>query len=81
MGYQGWTNEQTWCVALTLDNNRSYLSTAMRLRGLKVFCASLRKEIVDMAPWAWPDGYDEAYINWDELKEHYKTKRDENGLN
>ena len=36
---------------------------------LKRYCHTLRGEIFSMAYWAWPEGYQENQVNWNEAYE------------
>ena len=72
MSYQGYSNEQTWCVCLTLNNTKSYQDKAKAapdIEELKRYCHTLRGEIFSMAYWAWPEAYQENQVNWVEVYE------------
>jgi hypothetical protein len=85
--YQGWTNAQTWCVALTLNNHSKTQDAAMsKVRDnlewpriaeveLRNYCGSIIGDIYDMAPWAWNDCQAlSADVNWEEIREHFELK-------
>lgn len=80
MNYQGWTNSQTWCVALCFDNTEAHLSEALEICRGENSAERLRKmgikrtlEIRKMAPWVWVLANLDA-VNWTELVRHYKRK-------
>lgn len=77
--YQGWANAQTWSLALTMDNTKQLqdkmiglCSSEAPIQEILKFCASQKKEIENMAPWAWPFGYDSLKVNWTEIRKHYQ---------
>lgn len=81
MKYQGWFNAQTWCVALTLNNTKNNQDKFIELvkaghtwKVINEHCNSLSGEIYNMAPWAWPNGYNAADVDWDEIYIHFMDK-------
>ena len=85
--YQGWTNEETWQVALILDNTKDYQDKALhackaftndfkrfKLLGLVV---TLGKQDKDLETAEIINKLNFAKINFQELIEHYNTKNAE----
>lgn len=81
MSYQGWTNPQTWCLALTMDNTKEHqdfmIENYDNLEALKTYCYTKRGDIFHMAMWAWPEAYQADQVNWTEIQNHYKDKQNE----
>ncbi len=88
--YQGWTNAQTWCVALLFDNDERLFSLALgALKESEGLSSVAESELLELArnnnrriyataPWAWCDGETLTdHVNWGELREHYQTKLNE----
>lgn len=85
MTYQGWHNQQTWCVAGFIDNDRLMLEQAINIskhnlgnrpaakQGLKDLVLSKWFDVHNFAPWAW-EQKTISDVNWDELLNHYYTK-------
>lgn len=85
MTYQGWTNEQTWCVAAYIDNDRELLPKAINYgkhnlgnrpaakQGLNDLVLLNWFGVFKFAPWAWEQKTIND-VNWDELLTHYYTK-------
>ena len=84
--YQGWKNEQTWCVALTFDNEKITQDRALSIVRdnqeyphatdalLRDFAGSIPGKVYDMAPWAWEGDKDLSFVSWTEIREHYERK-------
>lgn len=61
--YQGWTNQETWCVWCTLNNSRKNQELALEsVKGPKpekmlwLLCErTLNREIEQFAPWIWEE--------------------------
>lgn len=83
--YQGYTNRQTWCTALTIDQNkdankraRLYATnddTARAAELLEQYCRMhLKTEMYEMAPWAWDNCAPEfpSMVDWVELIKQYR---------
>lgn len=84
MNYQGWSNAQTWCVALTLNNPEKLQREAFSIaRDYDVEAAAFvlwlmanrhRGTIEAMAAWAWEDKSLRFDVNWREIAEEMKDK-------
>ena len=83
---QGWTNDKTWCVAMTIDNTKHHLDTVLYFarnknnQGIVGYCWEIRGDIFNMATWAWPEAVSKQslnMVNWNEIFEHYQTKINE----
>jgi len=82
--YQGWTNYETWAVALWLDNERSTYDMAMELASEPKEAYQLGDELKDMLEQSmpdlgatiWADLLNGAWseVNWREIGEHYQQK-------
>ncbi len=86
--YQGWTNPQTWCVALAFNSKLTIHDQALDIVNSTVdatrAAALLRSlglayivDIKTIAPWAWENGKTLSTVNWDEIKEHFRLKLEE----
>lgn len=85
---QGWTNDATWCVALTLDNTPEHLRLAQEITRdcaspslheaaeatLMIYCRRIKHEITAMASWVWEDAT-LADVDWAQLRKHYEETR------
>lgn len=87
--YQGWTNAQTWCIALTIDQTEALQIKVFEMvdkhKYKEIFINRLRTwvrrhwhEFYNMAPWVWDDFQDPLkgllIVDWDEIWNHYKIK-------
>ena len=91
MKYQGWANSQTWCIALTIDNERDFLSDAIYMLSnykpehfkhkLRTYVRINFKKFFDMAPWVWENFTNPLaalnIVDWEGLQKHYENKKGE----
>jgi len=83
MTYQGWTNKETWAIALTLDNTQTYFLVALdiiqRTKETENASVLLFAYVSDLKRLNKKDTEDLQELtlkdaNWKELVNHYKTK-------
>jgi hypothetical protein len=87
MKYQGWTNAQTWCIALWFNNQKTTQDVALdivrenidnkmtAISRLKHYTLEHLIDIWNMAPWSWSDGQSiSADVDWNSIFEHFKMK-------
>lgn len=90
MGYQGWKNYETWCVALWIDNEEGLyheicdMVYSLRHHEKYEIADTLKEFIEDMNPLndsasMWSDLLNAALSNvdWIEIVEHYIDEDDE----
>lgn len=86
--HEDWSNEQTWCVAMLIDNDKILQDQVLEMcenkfftaeTVLRNFCQAIKDKIVNVWPEAWPNGFVEDEVNWAELYEHFKLKAEEGG--
>ena len=80
--YQGWTNYETWCVALWLDNEQGSYDYCVELaKDLDGDTYALSERLKEMHEEAAPEvtgvfadlqNAALAAVNWRELAEHYE---------
>ena len=85
MTHEGFSNRQTWSVALAIDNNDKLAVRVLQLivgktepeaiAALKIFCGLHRFKITKTDPDAWKRrAYSPIEVNWKDLIEHYKAR-------
>lgn len=88
VGYQGWSNRETWCLALHLDNTQAWYETARLISQgagstfakadkLFHFCEELMPDPRnDQSRFMWDMVKASlSRVNWEELLSHYEFKR------
>lgn len=84
--YNGWSNYETWCVALWIDNEESMQSEAHEMGERAIdphrLADALKNWIEEMQPdlgasmWADMLGAAMSEVDWREIAEHYMPEEE-----